>query len=75
MLFYTVRCDRRGYPVQYIDPETRRVKTFHGPFDDPGEASQEFQISVSASGVELCYLDEAAFQGKARAFSRQSSKK
>lgn len=70
LLFYTVRTDRKGYPVQYIDLESRRVKTFGGGFSDPGEASQEFQVSDIAENLECCYLEMATFQGKARAFSR-----
>ena len=70
LAFYTVSCCRKGYPVKYIDPETYHVKTFRGPFGDPGQASQEFQISARLGGVELCYLDERQFQGKARALAQ-----
>ncbi len=66
--FYTVLCDRAGYPVRYIHPDTWRVSRFTGPFGDPGEASQEFKARVG--GEQSCYLDEQAFQGKARAIAR-----
>ena len=42
-LFYTVYCDRPGYPVRYINRQTCHTGWFTGPFSDPGEASQEFQ--------------------------------
>ena len=67
-VFYTVWCDKEGFPVKYIDPGTTYVKMFSGPFGDPGEASQEFQISVP-SGYEPYYLETAQFQGKVRAFA------
>lgn len=70
MLFYTVRIDREGFPVKYIDPNNQRVQTFSGSFADPGEASQEFQNRFRSLGLEFCFLESAAFQGKARAFSR-----
>ena len=68
LTFYTVLCDQEGYPVKYVDPATSRVKTFRGPFDDPGEASQEFQACVG--GQESCYLEPAQFQAKARALAK-----
>ncbi len=68
LTFYTVLCDQEGYPVKYVDPETSRIKTFRGPFDDPGEASQEFQACVG--GQESCYLEPAPFQAKARALAK-----
>lgn len=42
-LFYTVYTDRPGYPVRYITRQTCHTGRFVGPFDDPGEALQEFQ--------------------------------
>ena len=70
LAFYTVMCNREGYPVKYIDPDTYRVKTFRGPFSDPGEASQEFQANIAQAGATSCYLDEQHFQGKARAMAQ-----
>ena len=68
LAFYTVLCDRMGYPVKYVDQFTYRVKTLVGPFHDPGEASQEFQARIG--GVESCYLDNRAFEMKVRALAR-----
>ena len=68
LVFYTVQCEKSGYPVKYIDPETTRTKTFRGSFGDPGEASQEFKISVSVP-YEPIFLDAVQFQGKVRAFA------
>ena len=69
LAFYTVVCDRKGYPFKYIDPETSYLKTFRGPFSDPGEASQEFQMALGGA-EKCCYLDEQQFQGKARALAQ-----
>lgn len=69
LAFYTVVCDRKGYPVKYVDPETYRVKTFRGLFGDPGEASQVFQLAFGGS-ERCCYLEERQFQGKVRALAR-----
>ena len=66
--FYTVLCDKKGFPVKYVDPETFRMKTFRGPFADPGEASQEFLITLK--GVCGCHLELLIFQRKARALAR-----
>jgi 8-oxo-dGTP diphosphatase len=73
LTFYTVLCDQEGYPVKYLDPTTSRVKTFRGPFDDPGEASQEFQACVG--GQESCYLEPAPFQAKAQALAKLRRRK
>ena len=73
LTFYTVLCDQEGYPVKYVDPQTSRIKTFRGPFDDPGEASQEFQACVG--GQESCYLEPAPFQAKARALAKRRLRK
>lgn len=66
-MFYTVLCDKPGYPVKYIDPQTWRVKRFGNTFGDPGEASQEFQAGVG--GEQSWYLEPAQFQAKARAIA------
>lgn len=67
LTFYTVQIDKQGYPVKYCAPsEEYRIKTFAGPFSDPGEASQEFQ----ASHGDTCYLDASSFQAKARALAQ-----
>lgn len=63
----------KGWKVRYIDPETHLVHTFvaegkHG-FDDPAEASGEFEACVG--GGSSCYLDRATFKGKVAAFKRQ----
>jgi hypothetical protein len=67
LAFYTVLCEKKGYPVKYIDPETWKVQRFCGPFADPGEASQEFKARVGHE--KSCYLTSEQFQAKARAFS------
>ncbi|SRR5258707_15457365 len=67
--FYTVLYDKKGLPVKYVDLETFRVKTFRGPFADPGEASQEFLITLRGA-VRGCYLEPLTFQRKARALAR-----
>lgn len=75
LTFYTVLCDKKGFPVKYCAPENDyRVQRFAGSFDDPGEASQEFQISRTD---EMCYLDEKAFAAKANALAvlRKQNKK
>jgi hypothetical protein len=66
--FYTVLCDKQGFPVKYVDSETFQMKTFRGLFADPGEASQEFLMTLK--GVRGCYLEPLAFQRKARALAR-----
>jgi hypothetical protein len=67
LVFYTVLCDKWGYPVKYLDPDSGHVKQFCGPFNDPGEASQEFKASIGPK--DGCYLDLKQFQAKARAFA------
>lgn len=68
LAFYTVLCDRPGYPVKYTDQLTYEIKTLAGPFGDPGEASQVFQASIG--GADSCYLENQPFQAKARALAR-----
>jgi hypothetical protein len=69
LTFYTVRCDKTGYPVKFCAPPIYRVKTFRGPFGDPGEASQEFKACIGGEGS--CYLELAHFQAKVRALAQQ----
>jgi hypothetical protein len=64
---YSVLTDKEGFPVKYLEPETYRRKTFPGPFNDPGEASQEFQARIGKDAS--CYLDNKQFQAKARALA------
>src|SRR5438477_10977155 len=66
--FYTVLLDKKGFPVKYCGPTIYKVITFAGPFNDPGEASQEFKASVG--GAESCYLEPQQFQTKARALAQ-----
>ena len=68
LAFYTVLLEAEGYPVKYIDTTTLRVKTFHGSFSDPGEASQEFKACIGKENS--CYLNEQQFRQKARAIQR-----
>lgn len=73
LTFYTVDCEKDGYPVLFLSPDNGyRVETFSGPFDDPGEASQEFQLTQSS---KPCYLDEKTFVLKARDLADMVSKK
>lgn len=75
LTFYTVLCEKPGYPVKYIDPASLRVRRFGSRFDDPGEASQEFKACVG--GAKSCYLEPTQFQAKARALAqlRQARRK
>jgi hypothetical protein len=74
-IFYTVLLDQEGFPVKYLDPITYRRKTFSGSFNDPGEASQEFQVRIGRDAS--CYLDNKRFPAKARALAalRRAKKK
>jgi len=65
LMFYTVRIQQRGYPVNFIDPKTLKREKFVGPFGDPGEASQEFKACIG--GDTSCYLDERTFNRKLQA--------
>src|SRR5579884_2714392 len=67
LAFYTVLLEKDGFPVKYIDPETCRIKRYVGPFNDPGEASQDFQAGMARP---CCYLEHKQFTHKARAIAR-----
>ena len=69
-IVYTVYCDQQGYPVRYLDWQTCHTGWFTGPFDDPGEASQEFQASLGNT-ASCSYLDEPQFQATAGALMCQ----
>jgi hypothetical protein len=69
-IFYTILCDRKGYPVRYINRQTCHTGYFTGPFGDPGEASQEFQASVGNT-TECHYLAEQQWQATAYALIQQ----
>jgi hypothetical protein len=68
--FYTVLTDKPGYPIQYLDESLRTIR-FAGPFDDPGEASREFQ--AYAGSEQSCYLEPTQFQAQAKALRKHRS--
>src|SRR5579859_2240588 len=71
-VFYTVLLEKDALPVKYVVSPGYYVQTFYGPFGDPGEASQEFQVSIRTvvPSAECSYLEEVDFQEKVRAFAK-----
>jgi len=59
--YYTVIAHKHFFLVKYAIAPVYEIFSFPGTFDDPGEASQEFQ---KAKQGHLEYLKEGAFQRK-----------
>jgi hypothetical protein len=68
LIFYTVLLDQAGFPVKYVDRVTYRIKRLTGPFQDPGEASQEFKARIGSHAS--CYLEPRQFRAKAVALAK-----
>ena len=69
-IYYTVITGRRACLVKYAEGPAYEVKLFHGTFDCPGSASQEFKISLPSSASPE-YLTEGAFFRKTSQLARQ----
>jgi hypothetical protein len=61
-IFYSVRLDLEGFPVQYELPGDPRPRWFAGPFGDPGDASQEFKAAYASYGYDCEYVDQLPCQ-------------
>ncbi len=73
LIFYTEKQRGAGFVIRYISPDTGyQLETFapeSGVFDDPGEASQEFQ-AWSGTAEPPCYLNNAHFARKLAALRK-----
>lgn len=74
VIYYTVNMRARGYPVQYIDPETLEVCVWNeGPFKDPVDASEQFKCFVVV--YRPCeWLLPASFEQQAQAIADDKRK-
>src|SRR5579859_5777179 len=69
VVFYTVAAAGTEFKVKWLDPdEVHASKIFPRTFDDPGEASQEFKLSLRP-GYTACWIHPASFAKKARALA------
>ena len=59
--YYTIIAHKNFFVVRYAVVPVCEIFAFPGTFNDPGEASQEFQ---KAKQGKLEYLKEGAFQRK-----------
>ncbi len=64
-LFYTVDLTTRGCPVFYLLPGKSELAHESGPYNDPGQASQEFRAQhPDAIYVSMHRLRELVLQAK-----------
>jgi len=68
-IYYTVLTRRNFFLVKYAEGSAYKIFTFPGTFSCPGEASQEFKITVPGRNPE--YLPEKAFERKVRALASE----